>query len=46
MEDRAKTVGLFRYSLIRQAADPGLSSAPAGAVGAPVGLRGASGSRR
>jgi putative transposase len=26
MEDRARAVGLFRYSLIRQAADPALSS--------------------
>ena len=26
MEDRARAVGLFRYSLVRQAADPALSS--------------------
>ena len=46
MEDRARTVGLFRYSLIRQAADPALSTAasggcwcaswPQGSIGVPT----------
>ena len=26
MEDRARAVGLFRYSVVREAADPGLSA--------------------
>ena len=35
--ERARAVALFRYSLIREAADPALSSRAAGAAGPRAG---------